>query len=674
MITINYDYNDFSKKYGKALNAILPQELADFSISILDKSKCVYINCNVLGCNPTAKYNNCYEIAYDIEAIKHIGLDEAELDALLLHEIGHIVYHNTHKNSTFNGSNDDLELEKECFCDDFSRKLCGPVIMWSSLTKLQSVCNEFQSKLLNRRKTHILTDSKIYRPIWTCGRHNSDKRVAIYYNLIEGMSYFFENDSADVMGKILLTKREQYFTIQDLLNITGLQSECLMPFIQLLVSKNLLSFYDTNSSDISGYRNSMVELRRNHVLKEEEALREMTVVSTADAERLYMERVGDICSVMFELTYRCSEMCIHCYNAGASRNIEERSKRGERNELCLSEYKRIIDELYENGLFKVCLTGGDPFSKDIVWDIMEYLYEKEIAFDVFTNGISITDKVDRLASLYPRTLGISLYSDIPSVHDSITRIKGSHDKTISFIQKCSSMAIPMLVKCCIMQSNVKSYYTVKDVARKYGALPQFDINITDSVEGDKCASTYLRLNHEAMEIVLRDKDLVYYVGKGELPQSVLDMNGKMCNAGIESICITPEGNLQPCCAFPMKVGNVREGNVCEVIASSKILAWWRSKKLGDCEECHKYDYCIFCQMCAGNNYIANGTPLRPSENNCHIAKERFELAKKIKEGYDPLKNGTLIERLAELDIKVPRLQRLYSSNYREDIRINGVSE
>ena len=47
----------------------------------------------------------------------------------------------------------------------------------------------------------------------------------------------------------------------------------------------------------------------------------------------------------------------------------------------------------------------------------------------------------------------------------------------------------------------------QDTAYLYGALPQFDLNITDSVDGDKCASILLRLGHEEIEIVLRDKDL-----------------------------------------------------------------------------------------------------------------------------------------------------------------------
>ena len=46
-----------------------------------------------------------------------------------------------------------------------------------------------------------------YRPEWTCGRYNEEKKVAIYYNLIEGISYFFEDYSAMVIGAILTIEK-----------------------------------------------------------------------------------------------------------------------------------------------------------------------------------------------------------------------------------------------------------------------------------------------------------------------------------------------------------------------------------------------------------------------------------------------------------------------------------
>lgn len=517
----------------------------------------------------------------------------------------------------------------------------------------------------------------IYRPEWTCGRYDEKHKVAIYYNLIEGMAYFFEDESASVIGEILYVDKNGLVKIQSISDKTGINIGDLESFFSLLTNHGLLVTSIPTKENIKEYRNNVRLSKQKHVKQAVKEFQDQSVINSTDAERLYMQRVEGYTSVMFELTYRCSEMCIHCYNPGATRNDKEINKRGSRDELDINDYKRVIDELYEQGLVKVCLSGGDPFSKQIVWDIIEYLYDKGIAIDIFTNGISVYKDVERLANYYPRTIGISLYSNIPEVHDSITRVRGSHDKTIRFIEKCSESGLSMYIKCCIMLPNVKSYYTVKEVAYTYGALPQFDINITDSVEGDTCASHKLRLTHNMMEIVLRDRDLPYYIGNGmdvsEI-STLVDIKDKMCNAGFSSICITPEGNIQPCCAFPMMLGNIRNSSIMKLLNNSTVLDWWKRKTLADCTDCHKHPYCVFCQMCAGNNFIAHGTPLKPSENNCSIAKVRYNLALKMKEGHDPLQGKSLEERLNELEVVLPPLYRCDSNNYRNIYGVNEMSQ
>jgi hypothetical protein len=50
-------------------------------------------------------------------------------------------------------------------------------------------------------------ENTYYCPEWTCGRYSATARVALIYNLIEGMCYFLEDYSAAVIGEGLLTKR-----------------------------------------------------------------------------------------------------------------------------------------------------------------------------------------------------------------------------------------------------------------------------------------------------------------------------------------------------------------------------------------------------------------------------------------------------------------------------------
>ena len=166
-------------------------------------------------------------------------------------------------------------------------------------------------------------------------------------------------------------------------------------------------------------------------------------MEVTNAEQSYFATVDDgktICSCMFELTYRCSEMCIHCYNPGATRNSTETSHRADYGELDLESYKHIIDDMYEHGLVKVCLSGGDPFSKEIVWELLDYLYEKGIAVDVFTNGLRLAGSVNRFANYFPRLVGVSIYSGKAEDHDAITRIPGSWKRSMQIVEELYHLA------------------------------------------------------------------------------------------------------------------------------------------------------------------------------------------------------------------------------------------
>lgn len=508
---------------------------------------------------------------------------------------------------------------------------------------------------------------KFFRPEWTCGRYDSEHRVAIFYNLIEGLVYLFEDESAHVVSIILQNKRNDILDITKICNETGISEEIIIEFLKELSSRGLITDSIPTDDFINDYRKNLIEYRKRFVKQSVAELQKTELLNSHDeVEMQYMSKCGSIFNLMIELTYNCSEKCIHCYNVGASRNDSEKEYRNISEPLTFEEYKRVINEFCELGLVKVCLTGGDPFSNPLIWEIIDYCWQNELAIDIFTNGQLLEGKVERLAKYYPRTVGISVYSGLEKVHDSITRVKGSFKRTLKCIKECSDLAIPMVLKCCIMQPNVKSYYTVKDIAYQYGMIPQFDLNITDSLDGDICASKYLRLNHEQMSIVLRDYDLPYYIDSvGTKKETIIIGENKLCNAGINTFCLTPSGEIQPCCAFPMKCGNIKRQSAKEILRNQSLNKW-RKHSLRDCQECHKQPYCKYCQMCAGNNFNSTGDYLKASENNCFLAKERYSLFQSLSNGIDPLNSDELEKRLDKLEVKIPTLKR-------EIKRINGVS-
>lgn len=505
-------------------------------------------------------------------------------------------------------------------------------------------------------------NGKYYRPEWTCGRYNREKHVAIFYNLLAGMSYFFDEYSADVVGQVLTAKRNAEVMVEQVAEKTGICDESIRDFFDVLMEQGLLTDSVPTKEGISAYRKELAKAKIKG-RSVEKTTTEKLPMDVSSAEQDYFDAVeaeGVVTSVMFELTYNCSEKCIHCYNPGATRNDDEISHRADRSELQLDDYMRIIDDLDKIGLVKVCLSGGDPFSKPIVWDLIECLYQKEIAFDIFTNGQRMVDDVERLADYYPRLVGISIYSGVAADHDAITRVLGSWERSMNVAKRLSELAVPMNIKCCVMQPNLHTYYMVADIAHSLGAQPQFEISITDSNEGDMCARQ-LRLTEEQLRVVLRDDNIPLYVGPeapnyGGYPR---DLNNCACGAGKTGFCITPEGNLQPCCAFPMSFGNLKEHSITEILNGNALLQQWQNHTLQQFSDCGRHDFCDYCNLCAGIAYSEHKDYTKPSENCCYMAKVRYNLANDMMKGIDPLDGKDFVQALMALPKAKAVLKRKY---------------
>ena len=512
-----------------------------------------------------------------------------------------------------------------------------------------------------------MTQKLIYRPEWTCGRFNQEAETAIMYNLISGVSSFFESYSAIVIGKILSIPKNGYIRVETIAAHTGIAVESILEFVHVLKDNGLVTDRVLSRDEITEIRRKQGQFYREHPINrdpnDDNGQIDMSTAEQKYAMSLDINKC--IPTVMIELTYNCSERCIHCYNSGASRNDSEVSHRN-RQEMTLDDYKNMIDNLYDMGLYKVCLSGGDPFSKPHIWEIIDYIYKKDIAFDIFTNGQSIVGNADRLAWYYPRLVGLSIYSSLSDVHDRITRVKGSLDRTLSVAGQLSDLGVNMAFKCVVFRTNVKSYRSVKKLADEYGAIPQFEINLTNGVDGDVSVTENLGLPDNIMEIVLRDHNIPMYIGLESGIDGIMKkpLDAHPCKAGIYSFSITPEGDFQLCCAFPVSFGNVRELSLNQIL-ESESLKKWRTVSVKDIEKCGRLDKCNFCFLCVGNGYIEHGTPLKPPTISCHMAELRYNLARKLVTGSDPLEGKNIDERLSEVEIpETKEFSRRMKENYR----------
>lgn len=282
---------------------------------------------------------------------------------------------------------------------------------------------------------------------------------------------------------------------------------------------------------------------------------------------------------------------------------------------------------------------------------------RDFAFDIYTNGLALKGNVEKLANYYPRSVGLSIYSADAKIHESITRVKGSLNSTLSVASEISDYGIPLYFKCPIMKHNSTSYFTVVELAKNYGAVTQIDVNLTDSIDGDTAISEQLQITGDLLELILRDSNIPLYVGK-EAPnygKQERDKNQVYCGAGSVVFNVTPEGDITPCNSLPLKLGNLKANTFIDIIRNSQQLAEWQNTVINDYEDCGKLEICDYCNRCPGQSLIEHGTVLKASTANCKIATSRMNLAKKILNGNDPLEGKSVEECLRLFENYIPKV-------------------
>ncbi|MBU7027951.1 MAG: radical SAM protein, partial [Theionarchaea archaeon] len=165
--------------------------------------------------------------------------------------------------------------------------------------------------------------------------------------------------------------------------------------------------------------------------------------------------------VLLEVTRKCDLTCGHCYiSAGNPRE----------NEMDTKAIYRVLDELKEREVFHVLITGGEPFLRDDIVDIINYAEECDFFVQVVTNGFSLTEKVlsqiknnghIRFALSYLGGLenGMSNDEALNHLKDKMTLLKKYNFPRMSWVSvtKLNIDRKPDIYKLC-QDFGAKSYY------------------------------------------------------------------------------------------------------------------------------------------------------------------------------------------------------------------------
>lgn len=335
-------------------------------------------------------------------------------------------------------------------------------------------------------------------------------------------------------------------------------------------------------------------------------------------------------NVHIDLTYRCNERCVHCY-----------LDHHDYGEMTTREVKGVLDQLAEAGALFLTFSGGEIFLRPDLFALIAY--GRGLNFDVSlkTNALLIDEsRARKLRELGIRKIQISIYSADAAIHDAITKVPGSLDRSLRAVQFLLAVGLQVKLACPLMKQNLAGFREVQSLAEELGVPYMLDLTITPMMDGGEGV---LALRSSATELlrVLQDQSLnsrACTPSETE-PKPAFTMGSSTssgiesgayddipCSAGHNSCYISPYGDVSPCVQMPKPAGNLRKQRFDEIWYGSKEMKRVRAVRESQLPLCSSCSIRGYCERCPGLAQMEGGDLLGAYERACELAEMNARLA------------------------------------------------
>ncbi len=149
--------------------------------------------------------------------------------------------------------------------------------------------------------------------------------------------------------------------------------------------------------------------------------------------------------VLWEITNTCNYHCSYCIFSSETIKYE--------NELMTDEVKRTIKELKENNFTYIKFTGGEPFTRKDMTEILKYAKELGFDMDISTNASLITEKIAKeLKDINFLMVHVSLDGADKNSHEFV-RGKDTFERTLRGIKYLTQNDIYTRIGTVIYKQN-----------------------------------------------------------------------------------------------------------------------------------------------------------------------------------------------------------------------------
>lgn len=231
-----------------------------------------------------------------------------------------------------------------------------------------------------------------------------------------------------------------------------------------------------------------------------------------------------------ELTNRCNLHCVHCYT-------ESHPNSGDRDVLTRKDYLRLMQEAYELGCRKIQFIGGEPQLNAHFHELM--VSAKTMGFDyieVYSNLTRLEDRTLNFASEHGICFATSVYSAEPAAHDAITKVRSSHARTVTNLERLIGRGVETRAAIIIIDQDRPALERASSFLRELGVK-----HVTPGVTRE--------------------------FGRGEaIVGERARLSGLCGHCWAGKLCVAPDGAAFPCVmARQWPVGNVLETSLAQIV-------------------------------------------------------------------------------------------------------------
>jgi radical SAM protein with 4Fe4S-binding SPASM domain len=317
------------------------------------------------------------------------------------------------------------------------------------------------------------------------------------------------------------------------------------------------------------------------------------------------------------VTGRCNMNCRHCYMESPS---------GRFGELPWRDVERMVEQFHRANVLQVSLTGGEPFMRQDLLDLLDLLAQKRIwVSNIYSNGLLITEEHLKAIRGMGLTPSFQISFDGVAAHDQMRGTLDAEARVIESIRWIRAAGFPVAVATCIDRINACHLPATLDLMKDLAiqnwriASPQESGNwrgsgtaLTLEEEAEACAPVMKRWLEAGRPFYLQLGGF-FRGGRGgaaaarrpSMPEYSPDSFD--CGSCRQQPNLLPDGTLLPCPAYVDSVLQERMPNLLR----EELSAAWSGSSLRVIADLRKRDVLAQNPECAGCEYFANcGTGCR----------------------------------------------------------------